>query len=57
MSLFADDAVVFIKPSADDLQVTNVILDLFADASGLATNMQKTQLFPIQCDHQPGILG
>jgi hypothetical protein len=52
MSLFADAAAaVFIKPSANDLQVTNVILDLFADASGLTTNMQKTQFYPIQCDH------
>jgi hypothetical protein len=50
VSLYADDAAVFIKPSANDLQVTNTILQPFADASGLQTNMQKTQFYPIRCD-------
>jgi hypothetical protein len=50
VSLYADDAVIFIKPTTQDLNVTNCILNLFAEASGLATNMDKTQFFPIQCD-------
>jgi hypothetical protein len=31
------------------LSVTNCILQLFAKASGLVTNMNKTHFFPIQC--------
>jgi hypothetical protein len=47
VSLYADDAAVFIKPSRHDLQVVNCILQIFHQASGLATNMDKTQFFPI----------
>jgi hypothetical protein len=50
-SLYANDATVFIHPSASDLQVTYCILKLFADASGLATNMSKTHDYPIYCDN------
>jgi hypothetical protein len=49
MSLYADDAVVFINPTARDLQATRFILQLFADASGLTTNLEKTELYPIRC--------
>jgi hypothetical protein len=48
-SLYADDAIVFIKPTTEDLQVTLCILQTFAHASGLTTNLDKTQNFPIQC--------
>jgi hypothetical protein len=51
ISLYADDAAVFIKPTTKYLQVTNVILELFAGANGLVTNMDKTQLYLIQCSH------
>jgi superfamily II helicase len=47
VSLYADDVVVFIKPTVKDLQATNAILDIFAKASGLTTNMEKTQFYPI----------
>jgi hypothetical protein len=30
-------------------QVTMFILQLFVDASGLTTNMDKTEYYPIQC--------
>jgi hypothetical protein len=49
VSLYADDVVVFIKPTVKDLQATNAILDIFAKASGLTINMEKTQFYPIQC--------
>jgi hypothetical protein len=49
VSLYADDAVVFIKPTAQDLEVTNYILELFSEASGLAINMDKTEFYPIHC--------
>jgi hypothetical protein len=49
MSLYADDAAVFINPTAQDLQATRFILQLFADASGLITNLEKIELYPIRC--------
>jgi hypothetical protein len=50
ISLYADDAALFISPSPQDVQVTNCIMHLFAQASGLSTNISKTQVFPIGCD-------
>jgi hypothetical protein len=49
-SLYADDVVVFINPIVDDLQVTTKILSIFSYASGLRTNMEKTQFYPIRCE-------
>lgn len=40
-SLYADDATIFIKLTMQELQVTDCILDMFAQASGLVTNMNK----------------
>jgi hypothetical protein len=40
---------LFINPSQQEMLVTNHILKIFADASGLKTNMAKTQCYPIQC--------
>jgi hypothetical protein len=45
MALYADDAAVFIKPSKQDLQITSCILGIFAEASGLSTNLDKTQFY------------
>jgi hypothetical protein len=49
-SLYADDATIFIKPNAREVVVTEFILDLFAKASGLITNLEKTEFFPIRCE-------
>jgi hypothetical protein len=45
MSLYADDAAVFIKPAEQDLHVTLEIMNIFAQASGLLTyqKMSATQ--------------
>jgi hypothetical protein len=51
VSLYADDAAVFINPSSHDLHVTTAIRSLFVDASGLKTNLPKTQVYPIRCEH------
>jgi hypothetical protein len=51
MSLYADDAAVFINPSASDLLITRHILRVFGEASGLITNLKKTEYFPIRCQH------
>jgi hypothetical protein len=49
MSLYADDASMFIKPTHQELQVIDFILKVFAEASGLVTNMAKTHYYPIRC--------
>jgi len=49
ISLYADDVVIFLQPSASDIRITLDILDLFGAASGLKTNVQKSSVHPIQC--------
>jgi hypothetical protein len=49
ISLYADDAVIFLHPAAEDIGVTLDILQLFGEASGLRTNVQKSSVLPIQC--------
>lgn len=48
-SLYADDLVVIIKPTQQDLHCLNSILQLFAGASGLVTNVEKCVATPIRC--------
>jgi hypothetical protein len=48
--LYADDATLFIKPIASEVLVTENILEIFAQASGLVTNINKTEFFPIRCE-------
>jgi hypothetical protein len=48
-SLYAYDAIVLNHPSVKDLRVSDCILNLFAEASGLITNMSKTHYYHIQC--------
>jgi len=47
LSLYADDVAL---PEADDLQLTKNLLQIFGDASGLQTNLQKSSVIPIHCD-------
>ena len=49
VSLYADDAAVFVGPSTEDLLVVSKILEKFGDATGLHTNLAKTEIFPIRC--------
>jgi hypothetical protein len=50
ISMNEDDAVVFLHPNEQELQVTDCILQIFGQASGLMTNMAKTQYYHIQCE-------
>jgi hypothetical protein len=50
ISLYADDATLFIMPHEKDFTITSEILSIFANASGLQTNVSKTEIFPICCD-------
>ena len=49
ISIYADDVVMFIRPEADDIVVILDILNLFGEATGLKTNLQKSNVLPIRC--------
>ncbi|WVZ62593.1 hypothetical protein U9M48_012327 [Paspalum notatum var. saurae] len=49
VSFYADDAVLFLGPSATDLWAIKLILDYFGHASGLHTNLTKSSASPIHC--------
>ena len=40
---------VFLHPTAEETSITLDILQLFGDASGLINNVQKSNVYPIQC--------
>jgi hypothetical protein len=44
-SLYADDAAIFMKPQKQDIAALKEILEMFGQASGLCTNLQKTEVF------------
>lgn len=48
-SIYADDLVLFLAPSAQDFNCIRRILELFAGSSGLATNLDKCVITPIRC--------
>ena len=50
ISLFADDAAIFINPVSDEVQVVRNILDAFASVSGLITNTEKSAAYPVKCE-------
>jgi hypothetical protein len=56
ISLYADDAVLFLSPTASDISVVMDILHLFGSASGLRTNIQKSSGFPICCGEEVNCL-
>ena len=43
--LYADDVVIFLQPSANDIRAILDILQQFGEASGLKTNVQKAQWY------------
>jgi ketosteroid isomerase-like protein len=48
VSLYADDLVVFVVPREMDMRLVHAIMELFADASGLCTNISNCQFTTIQ---------
>ena len=46
-SFYADDAALFLNPVLNDFIAVQAILKIFADASGLKTNIQKSVAYPI----------
>jgi hypothetical protein len=47
-SLYADDAALFIRPTASDIRNVQLILAAFGEATGLQTNMNKSAMYMIQ---------
>jgi len=56
ISLYADDVVIFLQPNAADTNLSLQLLDLFGDASGLRTNVQKSNVLPIHCTEENLVL-
>jgi hypothetical protein len=50
VTMYADDAAVFLKPIKEDVSLTAHILESFGHASGLVTNRGKCAAYPINCD-------
>ena len=50
LSMYADDAVIFAKPTATDINNLRNILINFGETTGLRTNIRKTSVTPIACD-------
>jgi hypothetical protein len=42
LSIYADDVVLFLKPTVQDLTSTRELLSIFGEASGLRINLSKT---------------
>jgi hypothetical protein len=52
LSLYADDLVIFLSPTVADFTFIQEILDLFAGACGLITNLDKCLISPIWCSNE-----
>jgi hypothetical protein len=54
VAVYADDLVVLLAPRAGDFACIRRILDIFAAASGLETNLGKCAITPIRCSDKEG---
>ena len=50
ISLFADDAAIFVNPTTEEVQVVDNILKAFGSATGLITNTDKSAVYPVRCE-------
>ena len=48
ISLFADDAAIFLNPTTEEVQAVRNILCSFGTVSGLITNMEKSAVYPVR---------
>jgi hypothetical protein len=51
VSMYADDAVIFLKPSVMDATNLRDLLLNFGAVTGLQTNLQKTTVLTISCNN------
>jgi hypothetical protein len=52
VSLYADDVIIFLHPKESDIQIVLKILEIFGEALGLKTNIQKSNVYPIRCGEE-----
>jgi hypothetical protein len=50
-SLYVNDTAIFVSPTTQDITRLKSILDAFGQASGLRTNLLKSEVFPITCEN------
>lgn len=50
VSMYVDDATIFLKPTHKNVQNLKDMLICFGRSAGLSTNIQKTSVTPISCD-------
>lgn len=50
ISMYGDDATLFIEPRKEELDALANILELFGEATGLKTNFHKSTAIPICCE-------
>lgn len=46
-SLYADDVILFIRPTAQEARAVKEILTIFGDTTGIRTNLSKCSITPI----------
>jgi hypothetical protein len=49
LSLYADDAIVFLNPVKANVDMLRGIMDRFRDVTGLKINVSKSTVAPIRC--------
>jgi hypothetical protein len=49
ISLYADNAGIFVNPIKEEIHAISTILDCFGKASGLITNLAKSEVFAVRC--------
>jgi hypothetical protein len=49
---YVNDVVLFLRPTSEDISLIMDILHVFAVASGLRNNVQKSSVFPIRCSDE-----
>jgi hypothetical protein len=52
VSLYADDVVIFVRPSAQELATVKGLLECFGGTSGLRVNYSKSTAAPIRCSEE-----
>lgn len=51
ISMYADDAAIFIQPDQRELSALKDILTTFGEVTGMRINMDKTEVYPINCEN------
>lgn len=49
ISIYANNAILFLRPAENDIYLVKQLLEIFGHASGLKTNLEKSPVTPIQC--------